>query len=286
MKMKHINIPLLHLPINLLAERHRHLETGIKNKRTAANRHEVNDPKIVKAMTAAYFAKVTMVDDNVGRLLGQLRELGLAADTLIVFTADHGNMLGDLNRWFKGAMYEGSTRIPLLLKAPPASPFAAHFNRGAVISNIVENIDVMPTLCEMAGVPLPAQGIQGRSLAKLVAGAQPDWKERAHAERGSSMVRTAQYKFIKNERKNVRHGGGESELYDLTRDPMETNNLARDPAHAVVVRELAAQLEAWQKDIPPVPVIQGVPPQATGDAPALLEKRKKRDGKRKSASAP
>ena len=125
-------------------------------------------------MTAAYYAKVTMVDDNVGRLLEQLRELGLADDTLIIFTADHGNMLGDLNRWFKGAMYEGSARIPLLIKAPPAGPFAASFNRGTVISNIVENIDVMPTLCEMAGVKLPAQGIQGRSMTKLVAGTEID----------------------------------------------------------------------------------------------------------------
>ena len=125
----------------------------------------------------------------------------MAENTLIVFTADHGNMLGDLNRWFKGVMYEGSTRIPLLMKAPPASPFAAQFNRGAVISNIVENIDVMPTLCEMVGVPLPSKGIQGRSMTTLVAGKDAGWKDRAFAERGSSMVRTPQYKLIKNDRK-------------------------------------------------------------------------------------
>lgn len=251
-----------------------------KQPQTAANRHEVNDPKIVKAMTAAYFAKVTMVDDNVGRLLGQLRELGLAENTLIVFTADHGNMLGDLNRWFKGSMYEGSTRIPLLMKAPPASPFAAQFNRGVVVSNIVENIDVMPTLCEMTGVSLPSQGIQGRSVTKLVAGTEKDWKERAFAERNSSMIRTTQYKFIKNGKNNARHGGGETELYDLTKDPLETNNLAKDPAHAAVIEELAARLEAWRKDIPPVPVIEGVAPQATGDASAPVEKKKRKDRKR------
>jgi arylsulfatase A-like enzyme len=124
-------------------------------------------------------------------------------------------------------MYEGSTRIPLLMKAPAASPFAATFNRGAVVSNVVENIDVMPTLCELGGVPLPAQGIQGRSLTTLVAGKDTGWQDRAFAERGSAMVRIPQYKFIKNERKNARHGGGELELYDLAQDPLETNRPSR-----------------------------------------------------------
>lgn len=250
-----------------------------KEAKTQANRHEVNDPAIVKALTAAYFAKVTMVDDNIGRLLDRLRKLGLEENTLIVFTADHGNMLGDLNRWFKGAMYEGSTRIPLLLKAPPATPVAAQFNRGAVVTNIVQNIDVMPTLCEIAGVPLPAEGIQGRSLTPLVSGKAEGWPERAFAERGSSMIRTAQYKFIRNERKNERHGDGQSELYDLTQDPLEVHNLASDPAHAAVAADLAAQLAAWQKDLPPVPVIAGVAPQAPGEMPAPAERKQRKRAK-------
>jgi arylsulfatase A-like enzyme len=228
------------------------------------NRHEVNDPAIVKAMTAAYYAKVTMVDDNVGRLLAQLRKLGLAENTLIVFTADHGNMVGDLNRWFKGAMYEGSARIPLLMKAPARSRFAATFNRGAVVRQIVENIDVMPTLCEMAGVPLPAQGIQGRSMTALVAGQADGWKNRAFAERNSSMIRTPQFKYINNGRNNERRGGGKPELYDLTKDPLEMNNLAGDPAYAATAKDLASQLEQWQQNNPAVPVMAGValPPKA------------------------
>lgn len=235
-----------------------------KEIKTNANRHEVNDPKIVQAMTAAYYAKVTMVDDNVGRLLEQLRSAHVAENTLIVFTADHGNMLGDLNRWFKGAMYEGSTRIPLLMKAPPGSPFAEKFNRGRVVNNIVENIDVMPTLCEIAGVPLPRQGIQGQSLTSIVADPSAEWKNRVFAERGSSMLRTPQYKLIKNDAKTARKKAtvGEYELYDLLKDPLETNNLAADPAHAAVLKDLIAQHEPWQKDRPAVPVIDGVAPQS------------------------
>jgi len=252
-----------------------------KPAQTAANRHEVNDPKIVKAMTAAYYAKVTMVDDNIGRLLGQLREMGLAENTLIVFTADHGNMLGDLNRWFKGAMYEGSTRIPLLMKAPAGSPFAAQFNRGTVVTNIVENIDVMPTLCEITGVPLPTQGIQGRSLTALVAGKDSNWKNRAFAERNSQMIRTPQHKLIHEPR-----GAGSYELYDLIKDPLETNNLATDPACAAIFKDLATQLDAWQKDIPPVPVIEGVAPQTTSGLTAPVEKKRIKSRKRKETSTP
>jgi len=242
---------------------------------TAANRHEVNDPEIVKAMTAAYYAKVTMVDDNVGRLLEELHRWGLADNTLIVFTADHGNMLGDHNRWFKGVMYEGSARIPLMMKAPAASPFAAQFNRGAVVSNIVENIDVMPTLCEMVNVPLPAQGIQGRSMTSLVAGKDAGWKNRAFAERGSSMIRTPQYKLIRNAKKESRKGGSEYELYDLIKDPLETNNLAIDPAYAAILKDLSDQREAWEKDVPVVPVIAGVSPLPIPGTSTALEKEKR-----------
>ena len=239
-----------------------------KPSASAANRHAVNDPEIVKNMTAAYYAKVTMVDDNVGRLLEELRKHGLADDTLIIFTADHGNMLGDLNRWFKGVMYEGSSRIPLLMKAPLSSPFAATFNRGGVVSNIVENIDVMPTLCEMVGVPLPMKGIQGRSMTALVAGKDADWKNVAFAERSSSMIRTPEYKLIKNAAKDIRRdGGSEYELYDMVNDPLETNTLAADPAHAVILKDLIARYDAWQNDMPPVPVIDGVVPEPKPGTP-------------------
>ena len=256
---------------------------------TEKNRHEVNDPAIVRAMTAAYYAKVTMVDDNVGLLLDELRKRGLADDTLVVFTADHGNMLGDLNRWFKGAMYEGSTRIPLLVKAPAASPFAASFNRGAVVSNIVENIDVMPTLCEMAGVQLPEQGIQGRSLTGLAAGNAAGWRECAYAERGSSMLRVPQYKLVCNGAKDVRKGGSAYELYDLIKDPLETRNVAADPAYAADLKDLAARLDAWQKDVPPVPAISGVDPQprAADLSAKKADKGKKKDrAKKKEELAP
>ena len=256
-----------------------------KQTATASNRHEVNDPAIVKALTSAYYAKVTMIDDNVGRLLDDLRRRGLADDTLVVFTADHGNMLGDLNRWFKGAMYEGSTRIPLLMKAPKG-PFAAAFNRGAVVSNIVENIDVMPSLCEMAGIPLPQQGLQGQSLTGLVAGRDAAWKNCAFAERTSSMLRTPQYKLVRNTRKGVRHAEPVYELYDLLNDPQETRDLANDATHAATVKALADRLEAWQKTAPAVPTLPGVERLPKAAALAAPEPAEPRKTKRKRRQEP
>ncbi|MBM4090060.1 MAG: DUF4976 domain-containing protein [Planctomycetes bacterium] len=221
------------------------------------------------------FTKSSSDDPSLATMLGILTGL-LLAPPAALHAADTAptqkpNMLGDLNRWFKGAMYEGSTRIPLLMKAPVASPFAASFNRGAVVSNMVENIDVMPTLCEMVGVPLPAQGIQGRSMTKLVAGTEKDWKDRVFAERVTQMVRTPQYKLIRELR-----GNGSYELYDLTKDPLETNNIVADPARAAIVKQLAAQLEAWQNDLPPVPLIEGVARQATGDSSVPVQKKKRK----------
>lgn len=85
--------------------------------------------------------------------------------------------------------------------------------------------------------------------------------------------------LIRNQRENERHGGGESELYDLIAAPLERTNLASDPAHAPVVADLAAQLAAWQQDLPPVPVIEGVAPQDPGEMPAPTERKQRKKAK-------
>ncbi len=260
---------------------------AVRSDARGGGRHLIDDEAMARALTAAYYAKVAMLDDNVGRLLQQVESMGLSDDTIIVFTADHGNMLGDHGRWFKGVMYEGSSRIPLMIKAPRRSPFAAVFNRGKVVNEMVENIDVMPTLMEMIGKPLPADaGFQGTSLANLAAGKQTSWKTAIFAERGSMMIRTARHKLIKNQERDLREGAGEYELYDLVKDPGEDANLIDDPACASLVAELKARLQAWQKDCPPPPTIKGLlttqggPPaegqvKARGRQPRLRPNRKK-----------
>ena len=222
-------------------------------------RHLVGDEEMARRLTATYFAKVTMIDDNVGQLLREVEKRGLMDNTIIVFTADHGNMLADRGRWFKGVMYEGSSRIPLLIKAPQTSALAGTFNRGKVIKQVVENIDIMPTLMEMSGLPLQGQaGFQGRSLINLVGGEDPQWKDIAYSELDPKMIRTPQYKLIKNGEYKRFSGPGDYELYDMIKDPKEENDLSADPAHAQALQELRRKLESWLQDRPAPPAMQGV----------------------------
>jgi arylsulfatase A-like enzyme len=234
----------------------------------------IDDERMAQILTATYYAKVKVVDDNVGRLLAKLEQQGLDRNTIVVFTADHGNMLGDRGRWFKSLMYDGSSRIPLLIKAPAASPLAASFNQGKVVPQLVENIDVMPTLMEMAGSPLPAQpGFQGQSAVELVAGRDASWQNVAFAGLGTQMIRTPHYKLIKNR--------DAWELYDMVQDPRETRDLSADPAHAAALGDLQSRLEAWLADRPAAPVMEGVEKsQSAGPEklakPRAAKKKKKR----------
>jgi arylsulfatase len=259
-------------------------KTSSGSKRSADNRHEVADPEIVRAMTAAYFAKVQVVDENIGRVLNKLEAQGLTNNTIIVFSADHGNMLGDHGRWFKGVMQEGSSRVPLLIKAPPAHPSARIFNGGKVIEEIVENIDVMPTLMNLIGRPLPADpGFQGRDLAPLASGNKTGWKNVAFSERGSAMIRTPDFKLIQGK------GRGEPpyELYDMKADPNEDVNLAGNPQFATIEAELKTRLAAWQAESPPLPHLPGVRTvwmegAEAAESPAVAAPTRKRDRPKKN----
>ncbi|MDR2706094.1 MAG: sulfatase-like hydrolase/transferase [Planctomycetaceae bacterium] len=239
--------------------------TFVPNKEPAPNRnnvsrpgrHWVSDPNIAKAMTAAYHVKVKHIDDCIERLLDGLKNAGLEKNTLIIFTSDHGNMLGDHNRWFKGVPYEGSARIPLIIKAPQNSSYAETFNRGKIVQELVESIDVMPTILDVVGKPLPADpGFQGKSLTQLVAGKTDDWKNIVFSERTGIFVRSGKYKLIQHDPAT----GNQYELYDLETDPLETKNLSNDPALKTVLEELKQKLETWQKDDPAVPKYPGLEP--------------------------
>jgi arylsulfatase A-like enzyme len=253
----------------------------MKGDAHGAGRHLIDNEKMAQDLTANYYATMSMVDDNVGRLLDQLKTMGLADNTIIVFTADHGNMLGDHGRWFKGVAYEGSARIPLLMKSAAGIVAAGAFNQGKVVTEIVENTDVMPTLFDMTGLELPKVGIQGTSVVGLVSGTDKAWKNRAFSERGSMMVRTPQYKLIKNDPKEMRRGGDEYELYDMVKDPGEEHNLVKDAAYAKVFQELKGQLEAWHAEVPPVPTIAGLKMPVYG--PGDDAKRAKRAAKKARA---
>ncbi len=173
------------------------------------------------------------VDENVGRVLDWLHDSGRADDTLVIYTSDHGYFLGDHGWYDKRFMYEPALRIPLVACCPSLLP------GGLDTDALVMNVDVCPTILDFAGVDIPAT-VQGRSLLPQLRG-EPVVDEPAYADSLSLMA----YHFTKNvvDRRDdmlfsltaggwkyIHHGlrPGESELYDLEKDPAEHTNLAGD----------------------------------------------------------
>jgi arylsulfatase A-like enzyme len=210
----------------------------------SAARTFINDPELLREVIAHYYGAVTMVDKQMGRVLAALAEAGFADDTIVVFTADHGNMLGERNRMFKGVMYEASARVPMLYRAPGIRP-------GRTSDVIIDNATVMPTLLELAGLPVPA-GVQGTSIAPLLRGdGAASAPGVAYSYLRDKMVRKGDWKLIVPlegpDRPVARRRGGTttSELYNLAADPAEQVNLYDKPEAAAAQRELTTLMETW-----------------------------------------
>ncbi len=206
-------------------------------------RLEIADADILREVIAHYYGAVTMVDKHLGRVLTALGELGLTEDTIIVFTSDHGNMLGERNRMFKSVMYESSALVPLMFSAPGRLP------AGRVNDTTLDNTAIMPTLLDLAGLPVPA-GVQGHSLAPLMRGGGPG-PAAAFAYLNDKMVRQGEWKLIVP---LGRSKSGVRELYHVTADPDEQTNLYDRPDAAGVQQKLVALLAAWDRQQSPPPV--------------------------------
>ena len=202
-----------------------------------------NDP-IVKAgavTSLGYFRCIAAVDDNLGRLLAALDELGLAQETVVVFSSDNGYYLGEHGLGDKRSLYEESIRIPLIARYPPQFP------QGRVVDEMILNLDLAPTWLDLAGVAAPRE-MQGRSWRPVAAGQRPDWRQAFLAQYfmenlfpatpTTVAVRTATAKLI------LYPGHDDwTELFDLTADPYETTNLARDRAHAALLARMQVEFE-------------------------------------------
>ncbi len=228
------------------------------------------DPTPVPAAIPAgwmrdYFRTLVGVDQNVGRVLAALAEAGVAADTVVVFASDNGYLLGEHGVGTpldpdgnKRSAYEESIRIPLLLRYPRLG------RRGVAVSATALNIDLAPTLLDLAGLPKPAS-FQGRSWVPLLTG-------RADALRDGFL-----YEYFREDgydvptlvalrrggRKLVRYPGhpGWRQLFDLRNDPLERRNLAGDPASQGVLRAMGKALDAELAATRyPAPVAAGPPP--------------------------
>ena len=196
------------------------------------------------AAKAHYYALITHLDEQIGRLLGHLAQSGQLDDTIVLFMSDHGEMLGDHGLLYKGCrFYDGLVRIPLIWSWP------GRIRRDQRSPALAELTDIAPTLLDLAGLPIPGH-LQGRSLAHILGGnpdparlrrfvrseyfnAQQD--PRTGADQMATMYRDERYKLV------VYHGRGLGELYDLQEDPGEFHNLWSSSAHAALRHDLMAR---------------------------------------------
>jgi iduronate 2-sulfatase len=205
----------------------------------------------------AYYASISFMDAQVGRVLDALDRLGLADDTIIVFTSDHGYHMGEHGLWQKMSLFEESARVPLLIVAPGVA------QKGGAAASPVSQVDLFPTLAELCGVNAPSN-LQGQSLVPMLR--DPSVPGRGWAltqvSRGGGRARAAVTTNVGAEGERFfgytlrtprwrytewDEGRKGRELYDHDADPREITNLAGDPAHQRTVDELAVQLRAAVK---------------------------------------
>jgi arylsulfatase A-like enzyme len=196
-----------------------------------------------------YYACVSYIDSLIGRLLAELDRLGLRENTIVVLWGDHGYHLGEQNIWGKLTDFELASRVPLIVSAPGRKAI------GAKSGALVEFVDIYPTLCELAGLPLPSH-LEGTSFVLLLDEPDRPWKAAAftqvvHGDLAGRSLRTERYRFTrwhptKSPTKTVA-----VELYDLRTDPVEVENIAAHSENAALVKKFTAQIEAgWRAALP------------------------------------
>ena len=236
-----VTIPV---PPNMTDEAFSWLPPFIANEKNEGRnrwRWRFDTPEKYQQYMKAYYRLATEVDTVIGRVLDELRAQGLDNDTLIIFTTDNGYFHGEHGLADKWYPYEESIRVPLVVR----DPRMAADRRGSVNDDMVLNTDLAPTLLAYAGAPVPGR-MQGRDLAPLyLPGRKPAWRDEFFYEHAT--IRSVDFipsseALVRTDVKYIRWPDFDyEELFDLTRDPHENRNLARDPAHAKTLAALRAR---------------------------------------------
>ncbi len=213
---------------------------------------------LARQLKHGYYASISYMDAQVGKVLDELDRLGLRNNTIIVLWGDHGWKLGEHDAWCKHSNVENDVNAPLLLSVPGMKKAGAHTDA------LVEFVDIYPTLCELAGLPLPGH-LEGTSFGPLLEDPQRPWKSAAFSQYprqggksgGRSLMgysmRTERYRFTVWVGRNDHTKVDAIELYDHLTDPQENTNISKNPANAALVKTLMAQWErGWQGARPTV----------------------------------
>lgn len=203
-------------------------------------RGDAADDEIIRMAHEGYYAAISELDDNVGRVLATLEEEGLAHDTLVIYTSDHGEQLGHHGLWWKCCMFEESVHVPLIMRGPG-------IKKGGEVETLVSLVDIFPTLCQALALAAPANTV-GRSLWNLAVGeadvARDDFvfsEYHAHGMPvGMYMIRWRNWKY-------VHYVGYRPQLFDLAGDPEESCDLAGleldNSTRGDIIREVMAECE-------------------------------------------
>jgi len=227
------------VPEDLLARYKESLASKPRNIREyhTFSKHDTVSEEDHRIHAAKYFGLVTHLDAQIGRILDYLDELGWADNTIVFFNSDHGHMIGEHGFTHKGAMlYEGVSKIPTVIRWP------GKIAPGTRVDSLVEGIDVMPTLLELAGCDIP-DSIEGKSIIPLAQGDRSDEKKYA-------FIQWYDYGFaLRDNRYKLTWWDCDSdgELYDLQKDPLEKENLFSDAEFADKKKELLEALWQWRE---------------------------------------
>ena len=193
----------------------------------------------VRRSRQGYYGSISFLDEQIGRILDVLRRRGWWEDTLILLTSDHGDMQGDHHLWRKTYAYEGSSRVPMVIRWPAGLLDA---QRGRQLVQPVELRDVLPTFLDAAGIPFAEKDFDGRSMLELIRGRTGAWRQAIDLEHSSCYWPANQWNALTDGHWKYIYGsvdGGE-QLFCLDSDPTELHDLAAEGKHA-------ATLEAWRK---------------------------------------
>jgi arylsulfatase A-like enzyme len=196
-----------------------------------------------RELVHGYYACVSFVDAQIGKVLDELERLGLSDNTIVILWGDHGWHLGDHGLWCKHTNFESATHVPMIIRVPGTA------SAGQSCGALTEFVDIYPSLCDLAGIPTPPH-VEGTSFAALIQDPNRDWKQAAFSQypRGSAMgysMRTAGYRYTEW----IRPGGiiEAVELYDHQNDPQENFNIAVRPQNGALLKQLGEQLHrGWR----------------------------------------
>lgn len=213
----------------------RYADYDPKNKSTWRGKMD-NDT--VRYSRMGYYGSITMIDEQIGRIIETLQTKGLLENTLIVFTSDHGDMMGDQNLWRKSYPYDPSARIPMIMRVPES---LGSSKRGQILTNPVELRDLLPTFMDAAGIS-NHYDMDGKSMLPLANGNTENWREFIDLEHDVCYSKANHWSALTDGKtKYIFHAmDGEEQLFDLETDPHELQSLAGYTEHE-------STLQLWRK---------------------------------------